>query len=662
MTTKTRPLAGKTVLFVGSVDWSVLLHWRDLLKRLVLEGADVTVMCASSGETDTIRELGVNVLEVPFTRAGTSPLVEVRTILRVAREVRKLKPELIHTVTIKPNLYVTLCARLTSRKSLMLNAVTGFGYVFESGKSRGLRGVVTLAYRLLFRSSKVHVQVENPDAVDRIVQLGFVPRARAHLIEGAGVDCEEFSPGPERMAATKLDVLMPARILYDKGVVEFLEAARLVRAAGVDSRFRIAGRLDEDGNPAAIPKDDFLHMLETGDVEWLGDRRDVADLAREANVVALPSYHEGLPKALLEGAASGCALVATDIPGCRPVVLDGVNGHLVEPQSARALADALINLGRNPETVREMGAQSRRLALERFEISKILDNFVDLYCHLQDLPPPVVLRDDVVVVGAGWVGTAIAVRLGCEVLPQRGLRREHLAPFGAVIIASGRNRVRRDETLAAVVEEESKVLTTTLEWCRELGIRVVLIGSADVCGMREVIEGSSPVAPRSEYGQLKLRREEVALSARAQGANVVVLRLAAVHGPGKRQTRRLVRLARRRLLVLPGRLDRSLSLVTVKVLTSAIISVLSSPVTEPVIAVGSGYVRADLLFQALAREQGRELHLVGLPLPSRAVQIGMTSRVPLLAWISRFVSSRAVAAEAGVPAPTINEIAADLVR
>jgi nucleoside-diphosphate-sugar epimerase len=247
-------------------------------------------------------------------------------------------------------------------------------------------------------------------------------------------------------------------------------------------------------------------------------------------------------------------------------------------------------------------------------------------------------------------------------LSQRDLRREQLAPFHAVIVASGRNRVRRGETLAAVLEEESAVLTTTLEWCRELGIRVVLLSSADVCGMREVIEGSSPAAPRSEYGQLKLRREEVALSARAQGANVVVLRLAAVHGPGKLQTRRLVRLARRRLLVLPGRLDRSLSLVTVKVLTSAIISVLSSPVTEPVIAVGSGYVRADLLFQALAREQGRELHIVGLPLPSRAAQIGMTSRVPLLAWISRFASSRAVAAEAGVPAPTVDELAADLVR
>ena len=661
MTKMSRPLAGKRLLFVGIVDWAVLLHWRDLLKRLVVEGADVTVMCASSGDLDKIRQLGVDVVDVPFTRAGQSPVVELRTILRIARGLRQLQPDVIHTVTIKPNLYVTLCARLTSRKSFMLNAVTGFGYVFESEKSRLLRVAVSLAYRLLFRSSRVHVQVENPDAVDRIVRLGFVPRARAHLIEGAGVDCEEFSPGPVPKAGLSLDVLMPARILYDKGVVEFLEAARRVRAAGVDGRFRIAGRLDEAGNPAAIPEDDFVQMLETSDVEWLGDRRDVADLMRETNVVALPSYHEGLPKALLEGAASGCALVATDIPGCRPVVLDGVNGRLVEPRSARALADALIDLGRRPGTVQEMGIQSRRLALERFEINKILDKFVALYCQVQGVPPPVTLRDDVVVVGAGWLGCAIGSYLGCHVLPQRNLRREQLSQFDAVIIASGRNRVRRSETLSAVIDEESEVLARTLEWCRESGARVVLLGSADVCGMQEVIRGSTPPSPMSRYGQLKLGREQVALTARDRGTDVVVLRLAAVHGRGKPQTRRLMRLGGSRVLVLPGRLSRSVSLISLRTLADAITSIVSVRELPPVIAVGSGYVRADELFQALARQQGRRLRLVGLPLPGFIARVGAKSTIPLLAWTARFASSRVVEMEAGVPAPTIDELTHSLV-
>jgi len=661
MTTMSRPLAGKRVLFVGIVDWAVLLHWRDLLNRLVVEGADVTVMCASSGDLDKIRQLGVDVVEVPFTRAGQSPVVELRTILRIARGLRQLQPDVIHTVTIKPNLYVTLCARLTSRKSFILNAVTGFGYVFESEKSRLLRIAVSLAYRLLFRSPRVHVQVENPDAVDRIVRLGFVPRARAHLIEGAGVDCEEFSPGPVPKAGLSLDVLMPARILYDKGVVEFLEAARRVRAAGVDGRFRIAGRLDEAGNPAAIPERDFLQMLVTSDVEWLGDRRDVADLMRETDVVALPSYHEGLPKALLEGAASGCALVATDIPGCRPVVLDGVNGRLVEPRSARALADALIDLGRRPGTVQEMGIQSRRLALERFEINKILDKFVALYCQVQGVPPPVALRDDVVVVGAGWLGCAIGSYLGCQVLPQRNLRREEISQFDAVIIASGRNRVRRSETLSAVIDEESEVLATTLEWCRELRARVVLLGSADVCGMQEVIRGSTPPSPMSQYGQLKLGREQVALTARDRGTDVVVLRLAAVHGRGKPQTKRLVRLGGSRVLVLPGRLSRSVSLISLRILTDAITSIVSVREIPPVVAVGSGYVRADELFQALARQQGRRLRLVGLPLPAFIARLGAKSTIPLLAWTARFASSRVVEMEAGVPPPTIDELTHSLV-
>jgi len=661
MTTMSRPLAGKRVLFVGIVDWAVLLHWRDLLNRLVLEGAEVTVMCASSGEMDVIRQLGVDVVDVPFTRAGKSPIVELRTIVRIAQGLRKVQPDVIHTVTIKPNLYVTLCARLMSRKSFMLNAVTGFGYVFESEKSRLLRGAVSLAYRLLFRSPRVHVQVENPDAVDRIVRLGFVPPARVHLIEGAGVDCEEFSPGPVPKAHVSLDVLMPARILYDKGVVEFLEAAQCFRAAGVDGRFRIAGRLDEAGNPAAIPEDDFVQMLETSDVEWLGDRRDVADLMRETNVVVLPSYHEGLPKALLEGAASGCALVATDIPGCRPVVLDGINGRLVEPRSARALADALIDLGRSPGSVQEMGIQSRRLALERFEIGKILDKFVALYCQVLGVSPPVTLRDDVVVVGAGWLGCAIGSYLGCQVLPQRNLRREQISEFDAVIIASGRNRLRRRENLSSVIDEESEVLAMTLEWCRESGARVVLLGSADVCGTQEVIRGSTPPAPTSRYGQLKLGRELVALAARSRGTDVVVLRLAAVHGRGKPQTKRLVRLGRLRVLILPGRLNRSVSLITLKSLSDALTSILSSPSPESVVAVGSGYLRADQLFKALALQQNRTQILVGLPISPRVIGAGMTSSVPLLAWTSRFASSRVVEAEAGVAAPTIETLVEELV-
>ena len=661
MPAMSRPLAGKAVLFVGIVDWAVLLHWRDLLQRLVREGAKVTVMCASSGEVDQIRGLGVDVIEVPFTRSGQSPVVEFRTLVRIARGLRKLRPDLIHTVTIKPNLYVTLCARLVSRQSSMLNAVTGFGYVFESEKSRSLKVLVTLAYRLLFRSSRVHVQVENPEAVDRIVRLGFVPRARAHLIEGAGVDCVEYAPREAPRDSARFEVLMPARILYDKGVVEFLEAAKLVRDAGLRCQFRIAGRLDEDGNPAAIPEEEFLGLLEGSGVEWLGDRRDIADLMRDADVVALPSYHEGLPKALLEGAASGCALVASDIAGCRPVVLDGVNGRLVESRNSLALAEALIDLGRDGQTLREMAFQSRRIAVERFEISRILDRFVALYCRIERVPPPIKIRDDIVVVGAGWLGRAIGARLGCQVLSQRGLRPEQIAGVAAVIIASGRNRVKRGEDLNAVISEESAALESTLEWCRESGARALLLGSADVCGTREVIRGDSPADPVSAYGRLKFRREQVALAARDQGTDVVVLRLAAVHGPGKKQTKRLLRLGRFRLLALPGRLNRSISVITLGNLVDSLIAILAAPPPKPVLAIGSGYLRADHFFDALARQQGRRQILIGLRVPKFVMKAGMNSAIPLLAWTSRFSSSRAVEAEAGVAISTVDVLVADLV-
>jgi len=179
--------------------------------------------------------------------------------------------------------------------------------------------------------------------------------------------------------------------------------------------------------------------------------------------------------------------------------------------------------------------------------------------------------------------------------------------------------------------------------------------------MQEVIRGSTPPAPTSRYGRLKLGREQVALTARDRGTDVVVLRLAAVHGQGKPQTKRLVRLAGFRVLVLPGRLSRSVSLISLRTLADAITSILSVRELPPVIAVGSGYVRADELFEAIAQQQGRRLRLLGLPLPDFIARVGAKSTIPLLAWTARFASSRVVEMEAGVPAPTMDELTRALV-
>lgn len=657
MKPRTRPLAATRVLFVGPVDWAVLLHWRLLLERLVSEGASVTVMCAASGQMPKIEGLGVRVLEVPFTRSGRAPIGELRTLWRVAVGLRSVRPDLIHTVTIKPNLYVTLCARVLSRRSVVLNAVTGFGYVFESADARVLRSTISRAYRFLFRARCVHIQVENPEAVDRVVDLGFTPRQRTHLITGAGVDCDEFRPSEDSRRSRTPTVLMPARILYDKGVVEYVKAAQVVKELGVDAHFLIAGQFDEDGNPAAIPRDTFLDLLHGSGVEWLGHRDDMAEVMRHADIVALPSYHEGLPKALLEGAASGCALVATDIAGCRPIVRDEVNGRLVPPREVEGLAAALRELCLDPQIRQRMGLASRRLAMEKFEISHILDQFVGLYCDILGFVRPTSTMSDTVIVGAGWLGNALGSHLGCEVFSQRDLTKPDLGGAKNVVIASGRNHVPRNTSFSTLLERELAELSEVLGWCCELGVRAIVLGSADVCGGAAHISGLSPPGPRSLYGELKLRREELVRRAALDGNDVVSLRLAAVHGPGKAQTQRLLSISRLPLLVLPGRGSRSMGVVTVRGVANAVRALIEAEHVEPVVSVGAGEVRADTLFRELAACQERKGRVFWVAVPEAVRRIGMGSPVPVLRWLSRFASSRVVAMEAGIEPESTREIA-----
>ncbi len=369
----------RRVLFVCNVDWFVLLHWSDLLSDMVRRGHRVHVLCGDSGRLEEIRRLGVTVDSIPITRSGTRLFDELRALARIARGIREFRPDLVHTVTIKPNLYATLATRTLTRRVPVVCAVTGFGFVFDAETHSGLSRAVRWLLRMVLRSSRVHVQVENPEAVERVIELGLSTRARTHLIEGAGVDVERFCPlEPPVAPAGPVTVLLPARILRDKGVVEFIEAARLL-ATRPDLRFLLAGRLDTDGNPTALSAHELDELLTGSVVRWLGEVESIENLMREVDIVALPSYHEGLPKALLEAAACGLPLVATDIPGCRPVVHDGENGILVPVRDTPALAMAIERLAADSELRSSYGKCSRQMALDRFDRRIILERFAEIH-------------------------------------------------------------------------------------------------------------------------------------------------------------------------------------------------------------------------------------------------------------------------------------------
>ena len=223
--------------------------------------------------------------------------------------------------------------------------------------------------------------LQNPDDVALFQRAGLVDASQVRLIPGSGVDCSRFLPDPDREPCPRLRVLLPARLLWDKGLAEYVQAARLLRAEGRQIDFLLAGDPDP-GNPAAVPEPEVRGWVDEGMVEWLGHVNDMPALLRSVDIVALPSYREGLPKGLIEAAASGCALVTTDVPGCREVVTHEVDGLLVPVRDGHALAGAIGRLQDDPQLRVQLTDAGRRKALEQFDERIVIRDTIAVYREL----------------------------------------------------------------------------------------------------------------------------------------------------------------------------------------------------------------------------------------------------------------------------------------
>ncbi len=364
------------ILLVANTDW-YLYRFRLNLANFLRQQGHTVLFASPGGEyAPAIQAEGYRWIEWPVGRKTTNPLTEAQALLRLAQIFRREAPHLIHLHTIKPVLYGSLAAWMTGRKTVV-RSITGLGYVFLSThwRARLLQQVVGILYRLLAHSQDGMTIFENQHDQNFFINHRFVHPQRAALIPGVGVDTTFYTPLPEPAGAPT--VTLPARMLWDKGVGEFAQAAQLLKNQ-VAARFVLVGSADP-GNPASIDPALLDAWVQEGILEWWGWQADMRAVFAASHIVVLPSYGEGLPTVLIEAAACARPLIATDVPGCQDVVQNGLNGLLAPPKNAPALAQAIAQLLADPPLRAQMGAHSRRLAEEKFSASVINAQTYHLY-------------------------------------------------------------------------------------------------------------------------------------------------------------------------------------------------------------------------------------------------------------------------------------------
>jgi glycosyltransferase involved in cell wall biosynthesis len=386
-------------VFFANTEWYLYNFRRSLALALKAAGHEVILVSPPGAYGQRLRELGFRWEAAPMERRSLNMFREAHLINWLGRLFRRERVSLVHGFTIKSAIYGSLAAKLAGVPA-QVSAVAGLGYVFSSDDPRAklLRPVVRCLARLTLGGRNARLILQNADDVDLFQEHRLVSPGAIRLIPSSGVDCGRFVPdkqdraplpseqsGRSRGRSKKADVLrvvLPARLLWEKGVGEFAEASKLLRAEGRGVCFLLAGNPDP-GNPGAVPVPILERWEREGLVKRLGHVDDMAALFRSVDVAVLPSYYrEGVPRGLIEAGACGLPLVTTDAPGCRDVVDDGVNGFLVPMKDAASLAHAIARLQDDPDLRKRMGRASREKVVAEFDERIVIERTMAVYQEL----------------------------------------------------------------------------------------------------------------------------------------------------------------------------------------------------------------------------------------------------------------------------------------
>jgi len=368
------------LLFLTTDDSTFWSHRLTLARTAKKQGADVVIMTRSEEHRSRLEAEGFRVIPWSISRKSLNPIQELRSFFQVLKYYREEQPDVVHHIALKPIVHGSLAARLCGSIP-SVNTVTGLGPVFTRTNLtiRVLRNVLLKVLRACFRAANSRVIFQNENDRDLFLEAGIAAREKTTIIPGFGVNTKQFTPHPEPDG--EFVVMLPARMLWEKGVHEFVQAARQLRKRGTMARMVLVGEPDEH-NPGCIPEQRLREWAETENIEWWGHCTEMPDVLCRSHLVCLPSYREGLPKVLLEAGACGRAVVTTNAPGCSYVVRHGENGLLVPIKDSRALAEAIHSLLLDPVRRVKMGASGRERVIREFSEDRIARQMLEVYSGL----------------------------------------------------------------------------------------------------------------------------------------------------------------------------------------------------------------------------------------------------------------------------------------
>ena len=354
-----------------------LSHRREIAIAARKSGFEIHVASPSDSEASNLEDYGFIHHSIPISRTSMNIYSELRLIFKIVKVMREVKPDISHLITIKPVVYGGIISKFI-KMSGVISAIPGLGYTFinQDITTKILRTIISFLYRLSFSRESLSVIFQNEDDRRKLIKLTKIDASKTVLIKGSGVDLDRFSMKP--FPQGKPMVTMISRIQKDKGVLEFVEAAKILREKGNKAQFQLAG--DHDTNyPSSISEKEINLWREEGIIDLLGYRKDINFLLENSHLVILPSYREGLPKVLLEAAASGRPVITSNVPGCRDAIKENITGILVPVNDPKALANKIEFLLDNRDLLKKMGKAARMLAEKEFSIEKVVNKHLDQY-------------------------------------------------------------------------------------------------------------------------------------------------------------------------------------------------------------------------------------------------------------------------------------------